>query len=182
MDRLLALIRDVCLLRAAPQDLPHSRGLFRNLLLLALAADLATRWWLGVQDVGLLLVVMAFLLRLGLVSALLHVAGRGERFLQTMSAMLAVGIAFTLLLAPVLHILLPLPLPGEAPTPMQGMMGWLALGIIAWNVTVDGHILRHALEIRLGQGVLLAVALLIVQFVASLMLARLLIDPAAVAA
>jgi hypothetical protein len=131
MDRLIALTRDLCLLRAGPQDLPFNAGLFRSLLLLALVVELLTRWWLGVRDGGLVLV-------------------------------------------PVLAGLLPLPEPGQTPTPMQGLMVWLALGLVIWNLVVDGHILRHTLEVRLFQGVMLALALLLVQFTIALMAAQLL--------
>jgi hypothetical protein len=174
MNRLIALTRDLCLLRVGPQDFPFSPELFRNLLLFALLVELLVRWWLGVREAGLVLVAVAFLARLGLVYGLLGMAGRQARYLQCMSAMLAIGIAFTLMLAPVLAGLLPLPEPGQAPTPVQGLMVWLALGLVIWNLVVDGHILRHTLEIRLFQGVLLALALLLVQFSLALMAAQLL--------
>jgi hypothetical protein len=174
MERLLVQVRDLCLLRAGPQDLPFSPALFRNLLILALLVDLAYSWMVGVREGLLLVVVMAFAVGIGLVFALLSMTGRRERFLQTMTAVLLVGIVFKLALMPMIMGVLPLPQPGDAPTPLQGILAWLVLGALIWNLVVDGHILRHALEVRLAQGVLLALALMIAQLALTHVLARLL--------
>lgn len=174
MNRLVALIRDLCLLRTGPQDLPFSPALLRNLLLLALLVDVAYSWTVGVGEGLLVVVVMAFAVGVGLVFGLLHLTGRRERFVQTMSAVLLVGIVFKIALMPLVLGVLPLPQPGDAPTMQQGLLAWVVLGLLIWNLVVDGHILRHALEIRLGQGILLALALMIAQLALTHLLARLL--------
>ncbi len=174
MERLLAQVRDLCLLRAGPQDLPFNAGLFRNLLILALLVDLAYSWMVGLRDGLLLVVVIAFAIGIGLIFGLLRIAGRRERFLQTMTAVLVVGVVFKLVLMPMIIGVLPLPQPGDAPTMSQGVLAWLVLGLLVWNLVVDGHILRHALEIKLGQGVLLALVVMLVQLALTHLLARVL--------
>jgi hypothetical protein len=41
-------------------------------------------------------------------------------------------------------------------TPVQILLAWIALGLIAWKLSVDAHILRHALETPFAFGFLLA--------------------------
>jgi hypothetical protein len=50
------------------------------------------------------------------------------------------------------------------------LFGWLSLALLAWKLVVQGSIFRHALEIPLRQGVMLAVALMLVELAASVLL------------
>jgi len=153
---LLTLIQffiDLCLLRRAPQDMPSSAVLFG----LALAADLL---------VGLLLAATSGLpigsgLAQGLIDALfmlvllywgLRMVNRPARFAQAGTALLGSGALLgALALFPVSMIS-----SGEQAEP-SAIAALMFLILVVWSVLVMGHILRHTFEIRLGQGIAIAI-------------------------
>jgi hypothetical protein len=154
---LLALIRffvELCLLRRAPQDLPASEAL----LGLVLVVDLVVGALLGVT-VGLSpglalgegLADAIFSLSLLLVG--LWMLNRLSRFRQTATALLGSGAVLGLLAIPPSSVL-----PSAGGHPLTALAGLLFLALIGWSILVTGHILRHAFDLQLGQGVVVAVA------------------------
>lgn len=151
MIALLRAVRDLCLLRGGPQDLPYAPKLAvwltAGVLLLGVAAsDLAGE---GLRP-GRLLYTVAF----GLAVPWLLLAWRDlrSRYVQTLIARQAVTLVFGLLALPMLSVARDLPAPdsGIAPEPLQILAGWAALGLALWTFAVHAHIWRHALNLRLG--------------------------------
>lgn len=152
MNRLLAYFLDLCLLRAAPQDLPASilglgltfaGNLAVTLLLITSAeVDAGTALGQGLLDTALMLATLYLVL-----SAL----GRLGRFLQTSTALLGSSALIGLLTIPLVDL-------GSGPAESIGtLVGvWMLLVVVGWSLLVAGHILRHAFELRLAQGVLIA--------------------------
>lgn len=154
MKRLINLYVDICLLRAAPQDLPVASflvtlTLFLNLLtgtivivghfssvvpaLLAQAMDLA---------------LLALLVRLAL-----NYQRRAGRFTQAISALFGCGVLINLVAMPVQLMI------GDDPrvSPMGGLGVLLYVVLVIWGLVVVGHILRHTFQIRFGNGMLLSI-------------------------
>ncbi|MBP6693309.1 MAG: hypothetical protein KA162_12790, partial [Xanthomonadales bacterium] len=52
----------------------------------------------------------------------------------------------------------------------QVVLGWLSLALLAWKLVVSGHVLRHALDVPLRIGVLIAAAFLAAEVVLNLAL------------
>jgi hypothetical protein len=153
MNALLKYFLDLCLLRAAPQDLPVSQ----TLLALTIAANLLTSLLLSLSmrlDTAptLLQSALEILLLLGLLRLVLNLSGRGARFMQSASAAMGASALLAVVAVPVVS------LAGSESGDLALLAGLSMLGLLIWNVLVLGHILRHALEIRLGQGVMGALA------------------------
>ena len=147
MVKLLNLFVDICLLRAGPQDLPAARFL----LWLTGVTSLITGTLVIVQGLGglgraLLAQMLDLALMLGLLRALLTVTRRQARFLQTATALLGSGTFLNLVTMP-----LQLTMGRDASaSPFGELAALLYLLLIVWALLVMGHILRHALEIRLA--------------------------------
>jgi hypothetical protein len=167
--RLLQGFWDICLLRRGPQDLPASQTLLRLALLvyalagftLTLLQETAARAVIAVAaDLGLLVLFVQFIL---------YLDGRTGRFVQTLTALAGTGALFALLAWPILAWSASLPLPREA----IAFPDLLGLGLMVWNIIVIGHILRHAIDAKLGLGIAIALAYAIV----SIKLVELLLIP-----
>jgi len=128
---------DLCLLRTRPQDLPASPVLLRLLVILAVLVNLTLVGGRG----GLWAALGESLAEVALMLAVLYVAldryGHPGRFTQTASALLGTGVVM-----------------GLIALPLSGLGGGLAalalLALLAWNILVMGHILRHAFDIGLA--------------------------------
>lgn len=165
MAPLLPLLVDLCLLRRGPQDLPYSPRLTRSLVLLGLGCDLLYVALLEVQG-ALPRVVFGLALTLALPWWLLGWRQRRERYAQTLAALAGSGVLFTLLF-------LPLALWAQQHVPAEGVetltreqlaAGWLVLGLLGWKLAVNGHILRHALDLPRTAGLALALGWFLVEF------------------
>jgi hypothetical protein len=145
---------ELCLLRRAPQDLPAASAL----LALGVVADVLVGLLLGlIVDLSPWMALSQGLVDVAFMLAVLYVAlrlmDRLRRFMQTATALLGAGAVLgTLAIVPL--SLLPVGGEGE-PTAIAAI---LFLGLIVWSVLVTGHIFRHAFDLRLGQGVVIAVA------------------------
>ncbi len=147
---LIRLFIDICLLRAAPQDVPAapvllwlSLGAYLATGLLALApGEGAVRAGSMVAvDAGTLLVLLAVSLQL---------RGHPARFGQAATALLGTGTLFGVLLLPVLAL-------GGTGETAAGLTFPLWLGLFLWGLVVTAHILRHALDLPIAGGTLVAV-------------------------
>ncbi|MCB1857548.1 MAG: hypothetical protein KDI63_04720 [Gammaproteobacteria bacterium] len=153
MRQLLNIFVDMCLLRAAPQDLPASPFLLGMTLL----AGLVTGTVVIVETFGglanaLLAQLLDFLLLLSLLWVALGMVRHRARFLQAATALCGSGVVINLVIMP-LQLLL-------TTDPSGSLTGELAvllyLGLIAWSLVVVGHIVRHAFEFPLWGGILVA--------------------------
>jgi hypothetical protein len=162
MMQLVRLFAAICLLRAAPQDLPASR----MLLGITLGMYLLFAWLLAIPAYGQTRAVPVALLDTALLIAfiqgLLYLLARGARILQTLTAMAGSGSLLGLLA-------LPLVLwgqPSQTEEQVSGLLLYAWLLLLVWNLLVAGHILRHALSssIAVGVGVSLLYVLVSMQF------------------
>jgi hypothetical protein len=153
---LIQFFVELCLLRRAPQDLPASSAL----LGLTLAADLVAGALLGslaglTPAAAMAEGLLDVLFTLALLYFALQALGRSARFVQTATALLGAGAVIgTVAIVPLSLA----PLGGAGNGDLAALVGLLFLVLIAWSILVTGHILRHCFDLRLGQGVVIAVA------------------------
>lgn len=157
---LIEFFIQLCLLRRAPQDLPVSSAL----LGLALIADLAVGTVLGAVVALSPMLTLAeglvdVLFTLGLLYLALQLLDRLPRFHQTATALLGAGALLGLL------AIVPLSFMSSGqPSEQSALAGLLFLALLAWSILVMGHILRHSFDLRLGQGVVVAIAYNLLSF------------------
>lgn len=161
LKRLVSYFAELCFLRAAPQDLSASGLMFgltfgvnlavTLLLVASTEADRLTALWQSLLDTALML---------GALYLVLRAKAWAGRFVQTSTALLGSSALLGLLTLPMVQL-------GRGPTDSIATVAaaWLLVVVLAWSMLVMGHILRHALELRLGQGVLIAVAFSMVTYV-----------------
>ena len=144
----------LCLLRRAPQDLPASSALLGVVLIVDLAAGLLVGLVSGL-GLGLSLAqgIAEIALMLALLQGALRLTGHLGRLTQTATALLGTGALFGL----VATIPLSLDPTGDPESDAAALGAFLLLALVAWNIVVTGHILRHCFGISLGQGVAIAV-------------------------
>jgi hypothetical protein len=137
-------------LRSGPQDLPASRGL---MLLLALA------YILQGPIAGAVLnepdaaprTLLAIALQFVVILSLLKLKNFAQRAQQTISALSATGVLFSLISILVLSQM--------GVDEARPDMALLYLALFVWSLLVDAHIYRHALSIKMSAGVLVAVSI-----------------------
>src|SRR5689334_16495359 len=150
MKALLELARDLIWLRRGPQDLPYSPSLSLALFVAACAADLVLA--IAVPDPQqtniLANVLLSNALMVALPWAALNVGGLQARFAQVAGALSLMSIAFTMLVFPILVIAAFDGSPADSPS--RAVEQLLRLILLAWFITVEGSILRHALKLPLA--------------------------------
>ncbi len=147
MVALLKIFIDMCLLRAAPQDLPCSH--FLLILSVAVYFLVGLGISLADQDMGLALLSAGVDtgLMIGLAYLGLWIRDFGARFMQTVTALCGTGVLFELLSWPLVVTLQQL---GEN---ASGALPVLLVALFIWIIAVIGNILRHALELSLWAGI-----------------------------
>ena len=152
---------EICLLRLAPQDLPPSPLLLGiavtghaglGLLVASLYYPLLTAAAVSVTGTALL-GVLAY--------ALLSARGHLERFSQTYAAFAGTGAVLEAIALPLAAMLEGGEPSGSGSGPPSTVgalltIPWLAL--LVWSWVVSGHILRHALAVRLTVGIGISMA------------------------
>lgn len=142
----------ICLLRQGPQVFPRSWILFVILLLVYMAADVALFVAQGLRGRVLLPeLLLDTALLLAFFALVLTIWQKLERFNQTLSALLGTSTIIMFVAVPL--TLLATLLPASTGTQAVGVLLWV---IVAWNVLVTGHILRHALNTWLTLGIFIA--------------------------
>lgn len=158
MSELLLALRNLCLLRIGPQDLPYSPALLGMVLGLNIVLDTASGFLLGKPGMAFTASLIGLVVVIGGVWLLLKMRQLQARFVQAALAIGAAALLFSLLAVPVQMVMAPLPddLKKLSDAQTMGMMALAGLG--GWSLAVTGHILRHALERSFLAGVLLALA------------------------
>jgi hypothetical protein len=161
--RLISLVIDLCRFRSGPQDFPHAPPLAIAVLVIQLGVLL-----LRVQVSGAERDLLPELLAKGVFAVasvwiVLRLRELQARYWQTLLALVSVELVFTLLLFPLM--MLADTVDPQAPPPLAPLFGWLGLLGAAWLMLVFGHVWRHALNVLFPVGVLVAVALLMVEAV-----------------
>ncbi len=150
---MLTLLRtwlEMCWLRATPQQVPASSYLLGLALGFYLLVDLlvalpGASWS---EAVGLTLLDLGVLA--GLTMLLLRVTGKQARFNQTLSALSGTGALLGIVAVPLV-----LAVQQEPAPPLVGLL-WLV--VMFWSLAVRAHILRHALSVPFGVGLVLSAA------------------------
>jgi len=149
---LLSTVIAVMLLKAGPQHLPASRQLLgasillylvTGLLILLPELDAATALGDMLLDIGVLASFSYFTLSM---------LGFTRRFVQTVATLATTGCVFHLLAWPVLvHI-------NSLQAQQQDALieSLLMLALLAWQILVNAHIFRYALELKMGAAVALS--------------------------
>lgn len=147
---LLRCVLDVALLRRGPQVLPRSQ----TLLVLALAASLimnaAAAALRPPAESPWLSLAIFFIYTALFVQGVVQLKGFPERVPQTLTAVFATD---ALIMLPVIAVLA-----GAAGEPLPTSLTLASLALLVWQLTVVGHILRHALDCGTGQAVLWTLA------------------------
>jgi hypothetical protein len=163
LGRLLNVFVDICLLRAGPQDLPASSFLVLVTALLSLlTGTLVIVGTFGSLDTALAAQLLDILLLLGLLKLGLQLTDKSARYLQTAAALFGSGALINLVTMP-LQLL-------ESGDPRVStaseLSGLFYLVLIIWALVVVGHIVRHALGIRMAAGIMIALGyFLIVNYI-----------------
>jgi len=143
MNTLIILIFNIMRLRAAPQDLPYSRFL----MLLCVAAYLLMGLVIALLDqrfdLALLSSGIDTALLIGLAYLALWIRGYKGRTVQTVTAFAATGTLFELIGWPLVAYL---------HQSAGSGLSILLLLLIIWNISVIGHILRHAVDVPMWVG------------------------------
>lgn len=155
MDRVLRTLFAMMRLRSGPQDLPSYLGLMLLLVFLYVAQGYLAGEVIGDPE-ALSRTMLAIAVQFAAIGALLRLKNLRERMAQTLSAMAGTGFLFGLFSIVVLTFLRP-------GTEQPGLAA-AYMGLFVWSLAVDGHIYRHALSIKMSQGVLTAVLIFAVNF------------------
>jgi hypothetical protein len=157
----LPLIRtlfDIVLLRKGPEDIPRSWLLFNLIVLLWLFSSLAAVALIEQFDeTEFFLGLFSGVIGIACYAAIVVVSGRPGRVLQTISAILGCGALISL--AFVAEYVLFMPFLGEVPT------GLIANLILLWSVPVEGHIIARAMGSHWYVGIVIAIAIFVLQYV-----------------
>ncbi|MFT5172433.1 MAG: hypothetical protein ACI8W7_000597 [Gammaproteobacteria bacterium] len=155
MYALLHPFVQIALLRCKPQDLPASTLLLK----LALSAHVVLGVFMFTSRLALPQALLAgavsTLVMCVLVASLLFANRRSARIVQTLTAMAGSDVVVGIAALPVTSWL-QAPLDGAS---ASGLTALLFLLLVAWNLIVAGHVLRHALSSPLPLGVVLALVL-----------------------
>jgi hypothetical protein len=160
---LLTVLRDICLFRAGPQDLPGAPRLAVQLVAALVALGVAGVWLQGAH-IDQLPLRVALMLGFVLVPAWLLLRWRGldSRFVQTVSALAGVGVLYNILALPIV-----MAISGRSAElgrdPGLATLAWVLLALTLWRVLVAGHIWHHALDLRPATGAMIALALFTLQ-------------------
>lgn len=138
----------IMLLRKGPQDVAYSRVMLGVLLIFVLALQFtamllpAATKNTAIQINVVVYVILSIGIGMGGVYLLLRWFAHPERLIQTLTAMIGVSVCFVVLRLLAASFLLVL---GSKPV-LSISLAWL---LIAWELLIDAHILRHALSISL---------------------------------
>ncbi|HET9835617.1 MAG TPA: hypothetical protein VFP88_04655 [Rhodanobacteraceae bacterium] len=168
--RTLARVRDLCLFRAGPQDLPYSP---RAVIALLIVGAVLEAFFDTYEGSGIAVIVAANLGTLAALAALrtmLRWRGKLERFVQTSLALLASGLICELIVLP-LVLYFGHPTDPAAIAGPQLLAGVVAMVLLLWQTCISVRILRTALNLPLPGALLALFALGFVDIIATALFA-----------
>jgi hypothetical protein len=153
MNPLLQTFLDIALWRKGPQDLPASRFLATTVLLVYVGTSFVqARLFHFKAGAAVLMIGIDVLMLAAWLWGVLAFFGRRERFMQTATAALGMGVLLSLLDIVVRSVLL-----AGGPSDV-GPQSWALLSFVAFALIL-GRIFMHALERSLLTGMALTVAI-----------------------
>lgn len=166
LPEFFASLRDICLFRRGPEDMPYVPRLLIALLVACAAVQMAFDLHNGATPGMAGASLVAGLAVVGMLFVLLRGRGKAERFVQTATAFTAVKLVFDAVVYP-LALLLPLKqiLTRFDPADMSGgqTLAMLAVAVLGvWELCVWISVLRRSLDIPVAGGVLVFLLLFFV--------------------
>ncbi|MCF6336684.1 MAG: hypothetical protein L3J84_01850 [Gammaproteobacteria bacterium] len=146
MNALITLVFNIMRLRAAPQDLPYSRVLMLLCISVYLLMGLVIASLDQTFDLALLSAGVDTLLLVGLAWLALWITDQQSRIIQTVTAFTATGTLFEIMGWPLVAYL------QRTSADDPSSLSILLLVLIIWNISVIGHILRHAVDVPMWIG------------------------------
>ncbi len=150
MQLILKFYWQMCLLRSGPERLPASTFVLGLSLVLYFIVAMATNL-LSRDDIGVLKATAFIAIGLGveasIVAALLAFKSLGNRFIQTMSALLGANTLILVMTLPISILLTST----EEPS-MRMLFETVFLGIFVWWLSIAGFILHRAADVSLALG------------------------------
>lgn len=162
LEKLLAMM----ILKSAPQDLPYSPQFAVQMAFVYVFSGLVVLQSTLKPDDMLGGMLLSLTVQAGFSYLVLRALNRSARFVQTISAMLAVSILFNLLSWPIFVVVAD----AAAAESLKATMSFLFLMIISWEVLVKAHIFRHALEMKMLSALALSFSLFFISVTLSQLL------------
>ena len=156
MNGMLVNLAQLLRLRGGPQNLPASWPLMILLLTAYLVQNLITGQQLEDPNAAAKS-LLAVCLQICVLTGLLFWRKHIERFTQTMSALVAVGIFFNIITWGLLSF--------SDPTQNQPLLALVWFAVFIWSLFVDAHIYRNSLYVPLAIGMLVTVLILAASYV-----------------
>lgn len=144
LNELLRWTLGLLQLRSSPEQLPASRPLMVELVLLDLGFVVVFQEAIGLPY-SLAELAFAWIVEIAVVLTLLWLFGYAARAVQTLSAMAAASLAINAVLLPITLGLVRSREAGPSLDLELLQLGWLSL--LLWSIVVKAHVLRHALSI-----------------------------------
>lgn len=144
------VVVDLCRLRGNPQDFPYSPNLLALLVGAGTALDTLTGGILGEADTTLARSLLSTAIVLALCWVALAIRGLRNRYEQTACALLACSFALSLLQLPLALLAGPPPATVADMSTLQAIFGWITLALLVWQLSVNAHIVRHAIDASFG--------------------------------
>jgi hypothetical protein len=157
MPSFFELIRDICLLRRGPQDLPYSIPLLGTVIAACIIVQVAVAVAKNASVQGVLAgAALWLLMTLGALNLILTLRGMRNRFVQAATALLGCALVFTLLSVPIALLLEEPPTPPQQLAPLQLVLGLISLPLLVWKIVVDAHVFRHSFDVPFLSGIVIA--------------------------
>lgn len=161
MRAIFRVVWNICCLRSGPQDLPYSVVLL--ILLVLINITLSTLQLLSDFSFGQALFQTSAMLGLSLVFTwfLLSLKKLQTRFVQTVSALIATGLVFNLIVYTVFLLqfhALSLDEPTLTNVLINLFLSSLKLALIIWVCVITAHIFKHSLQISFVGGLVVTFA------------------------
>lgn len=157
MRPLIRVLFDITLLRKGPEDIPYSWLLLNfcvGFWLIALGAT--TVMIQGFNALDAWIAIASAFISITCFAALLLFFGRAERVVQTLSAMIGCGSLISI--AMLVELVLMTPFVGA------NIANLGAIIVLFWSVPVKGHIIARAMDWHWYPGIVLAMAVFVLQF------------------
>ncbi len=173
MTAFLVVISRLLSFRAGGADLPYAPRLLGVLVAVTVALDV----WLSAQlegsDASPIWILLRTLLGVALIFLVLRAADKPARFVQTATALSLVALAISLISAPILLLIWPLPQDPKLITGLQASLTMPLLAVMLWFLMLRAHVLRGALECPWFAAFMLSILLLFVESAVTLSLMNL---------
>ena len=156
--QLIKTLFDIIRLQKGPDSIPHSQVLFAVILVMWLLAGLVMMTSApGLDARDFVIGTFIGIIGLSVYAAVIILSGRGSRLLQAIMALLGCGALISLLFV-VLDKLLPL-------VSSEAAASVVATLILLWSVPVEGHIISRTIERHWYVGIIIAMAVFVLQLV-----------------